>query len=121
MELKNDCRIRLIEDRIIYWPACGERGDVKRTQKDIDAIIALSTTAKGDVSLLVDLERAQVPDLRQKKMIARAGQKYSFRRIAICGHNWRMKLAVQFIADLAGVKNLQFFDTQAEALDWLLT
>jgi hypothetical protein len=112
--------VSLFQPQVILWTPSNPQGDTAGTRKDVKEIIELLETEKtGSMSLMVDVSRAEIPNLEQKKIIATAGKKFKFKKIAVYGFTWRMKLAVAFISKLAGGLDIKLFNNQAEALLWL--
>ncbi len=119
MEKKLD-QVTLFQSHIILWSPADPQGDTVASKRDVKKILELAQGSKTQpMSLLVDVSRAEIPNLEQKKIIGNAGKKYSFDKIAVYGFSWRMKLAVAFISKLAGGLNIKLFNSQSEALIWL--
>jgi hypothetical protein len=113
-------QVVLFQPRIILWSPADPQGDTAASKRDVKKILELAQGSKlQPMSLLVDVSRAEIPNLEQKKIIGNAAKKYTFDKIAVYGFSWRMKLAVAFISKLAGGLNIKLFNDQAEALIWL--
>ncbi len=112
-------RIQVVNNHLISWRPNNPQGDAAGTRQDVDKVLQEAKKLKGEVSLLIDVSEAEVPNLEQKKIVARAGKQFHFFKVAVVGHSWRMKLAIDFIARLIGKVNVKLFETQEEANLWL--
>ena len=111
--------IRMLKEDLIFWQPHNPQGDIVGTRADTKEILRLAKKCPVSASLLIDLSRAEMPNLEQKKAVAQAGRKYKFKKIAVYGFNWRLKLVVDFIVKLVGKVNVQLFESREAAEDWL--
>jgi len=110
--------VRQIGD-IIEWQPKSRQGDLVSTKQEVSEILKLAANCSRQASLLVDLSQAESPNLEQKKIIIRAANKYTFTKVAVCGYDWRLKLAVDSVVSLIKTLTVQLFDNRELALEWL--
>lgn len=108
-----------LADEIIFWQPANPQGDIDGTKRDTKEILDLAKDCKLQCSLMIDLSKSEMPNLEQKKYIAKAGKKYKFKKVAVYGYTWRLKLVVDFIVKLVGSVNVQLFKTKQQATNWI--
>ena len=118
METKSKA-VEKLDASTIFWLPSNPQGDIRGTKKDTKEILDLAKACKERCSLLIDLSKAEMPNLEQKKAVAKAGQKYKFHKIAVYGYSWRMKLVVDFVVKLVGEINVELFKNREQALKWI--
>ncbi|OGS20675.1 MAG: hypothetical protein A3J83_05115 [Elusimicrobia bacterium RIFOXYA2_FULL_40_6] len=111
-------RIYFGEDDIIYVTAVGDADEkIAAAMKEIE--IRFINMAKGEVSLLVDLNKCgkQSPEARKIRMSL--GENSKIRKVAVFGIHPVAKIIASFVVGISKNDKLCFFKTKEEALAWL--
>lgn len=115
----NTNKISLIGENTIYVVAVGEQTtSFAFAQKQI--FDKLAQKAGGKINFLINLNDAGKSSPEARKLWQQLCEAESTNKVALFGLHPVAKVLASFVMGRSKVKNLRFFSTEEEAMDWLM-
>ena len=92
--------------------------DKKSAELIREAFLKLIEEARGSVNILADLNNAGKPSIEARRVAMEIFHKKEVNSIAFFGLNPVARVIASFIISIAKKKEIRFFKTKEEALDW---
>ena len=106
------------EDNIFYVTVIGE-WDEKTSIAIREAVIKLRQTVEDKINVFVDLNRAGKPSLESRKMGEELIDDETVGKVAFFGLHPVARVIAYFFKGVIKKKDVRFFKTEKEALEWL--
>lgn len=116
--LVGENRLYLDGDNILYITVIGDT-DEKIATAMRDASFKLFNLVDGKVNAFVDLNKAGRQSAKARKIGKETFEHEKNRKIAIFGLHPVARVIASFVMGVTKKKDIQFFKTEEEALDWL--
>ena len=108
----------LAEDNILYITVVGEQ-DEKTALAMKEAVIKFTGMVDARLNIFVDNSKAGKASSAARKLFNDLMDMKEFGRIAIFGAHPVAKVLATFVIGLSGKKDVRFFNSREDALDWL--
>jgi len=106
------------EDHILYATLNGDSDDELGLEID-RRIICMAEQIDGEIDMLIDLNRAGKASSKSRKLFKAFTESSKCRRIALFGGHFVSTVIASFVMGISKNKNMKFFKTREEALQWL--
>ena len=111
-------RYYLGEDNILHITNVGPL-DTEQAAAVREALTKLKSMFKGKVDVLVDLNKAGQASSKAREIFKGMSEDENVGRIAIFGVHPVAKVLASFFMEVSKNRNMRFFKTKEEALEWL--
>jgi hypothetical protein len=114
----DESKFYLDEDNILYETIVGNF-DEKRALEAKNVAFKLMNTTDEKVKVLVDLNNAGTQSSKARKIGREMFELEKHGKIALIGMNPVAKVIASFVMGVTNKKDMRFFKTKDEALEWL--
>jgi hypothetical protein len=113
-----ESRYYLGENNIVHAIEVGVMDDQKAMAIK-EAYLKVLDIVKGQVNILVDLNKAKKPSAKARKILNEINEDERVDRVAHFGMHPVARVMASFLIGLSKKKEIRFFKTKEEALKWL--
>ncbi len=110
--------ISLDDNNIIYLVITGEINEKKQIEIN-NACQELMNKVEGTINAIIDLNNAEKTSTKARKKQKEISEYKKVEKVALFGIHHVARVIASFFMKISNNKNIRFFKTKEEALDWI--